>query len=61
MTTKFALGQDKQNQETIKTKDTMKTFVIERIIPGAGDLTAEQLKGISQTSCYGFKRNGTKN
>lgn len=29
----------------------MKTYVIERIIPGAGDLTAEQLKGISQTSC----------
>ena len=30
---------------------TMKTYVIERIIPGAGDLTSEQLKGISQTSC----------
>lgn len=26
-------------------------FVIERQIPGAGKLTAEQLKGISQTSC----------
>ena len=25
--------------------------VIEREIPGAGNLTAEQLKGISQTSC----------
>jgi hypothetical protein len=26
-------------------------YVIERVIPGAGKLTAEQLKGISQTSC----------
>ena len=29
----------------------MPKFVIEREIPGAGKLTAEQLKGISQTSC----------
>ena len=29
----------------------MKTFVIERNIPGAGNLTAAQLKGVSQTSC----------
>lgn len=29
----------------------MKMFVIERVIPGAGDLSPEQLKGISQTSC----------
>ncbi|HRQ65546.1 MAG TPA: DUF4242 domain-containing protein [Xanthomonadaceae bacterium] len=29
----------------------MPRFVIERDIPGAGDLTPEQLKGISQTSC----------
>lgn len=26
-------------------------YVIEREIPGAGELTAEELKGISQTSC----------
>jgi len=26
-------------------------FLIERNIPGAGQLTAEQLQGISQTSC----------
>lgn len=38
-------------QNVIHENETMKTFVIERIIPGAGDLTAEQLKGISQTSC----------
>lgn len=29
----------------------MKTYVIEREIPDAGKLTAEQLKGISQKSC----------
>lgn len=29
----------------------MPKYVIEREIPGAGDLTAEQLQGISQTSC----------
>ena len=29
----------------------MPKFLIEREIPGAGDLTNEQLKAISQTSC----------
>jgi hypothetical protein len=29
----------------------MPKYVIEREIPGAGQLSAEQLKGISQTSC----------
>ena len=29
----------------------MPKFVIERDIPGAGNSSAEQLKGISQTSC----------
>ncbi len=29
----------------------MPKFLIEREIPGAGKLTPEQLKGISQTSC----------
>ncbi len=29
----------------------MPKYVIEREIPGAGKLTMEQLKGISQTSC----------
>ena len=29
----------------------MPKYVIEREIPGAGNFTAEQLKGISQTSC----------
>ena len=29
----------------------MPKYVIERDIPGAGNLTAQELKGISQTSC----------
>jgi hypothetical protein len=38
----------------------MKTFVIEREIPGAGKLTAEQLKSISQSSCAVLKEMGPK-
>jgi hypothetical protein len=56
----YALGQNNQNQELTKNTNTMKTFVIERIIPGAGDLTPEQLKGISQTSCAVIKEMGIK-
>ena len=36
----------------------MKTYLIEREIPGAGKLTAEQLKAISQTSCNVLKEMG---
>jgi hypothetical protein len=36
----------------------MPKFVIERNIPGAGSFTAEQLKGISQTSCSVLNRMG---
>jgi hypothetical protein len=50
-TLNYTQAQQKENQTTIKKNNTMKTYVIERNIPGAGDLTAEQLKGISQTSC----------
>ena len=38
----------------------MKTYVIEREIPDAGKLTAEQLKAISQTSCSVLKEMGPK-
>ncbi|WP_299124509.1 DUF4242 domain-containing protein [uncultured Winogradskyella sp.] len=59
-TLNYTQAQQKENQKTIKNNDTMKTYVIERIIPGAGDLTAEQLKGISQTSCSVLKEMGPK-
>jgi hypothetical protein len=38
----------------------MKTYFIERDIPGAGDLTGEQLKAISQKSCSVLKEMGPK-
>jgi hypothetical protein len=57
-TINYSQAQDNENQTTIKNNDTMRTYVIERNIPGAGDLTAEQLKGISQTSCSVLKEMG---
>jgi len=38
----------------------MPKYVIEREIPGAGKLTAEQLKGISQTSCGVLNKLGSQ-
>lgn len=58
-TLNYAQAQQK-SQTTYKNNDLMKTYVIERIIPGAGDLTAEQLKGISQTSCSVIEEMGPK-
>tara|TARA_R110002073_G_scaffold334884_2_gene525403 strand:+ start:324 stop:701 length:378 start_codon:yes stop_codon:yes gene_type:complete len=60
ITSNYALGQEQQNQVLTKNNNTMKMYVIERIIPGAGDLTADQLKGISQTSCTVLKEMGPK-
>lgn len=38
----------------------MPKYVIERNIPGAGNLTAEQLRGISQISCGVLNKLGPK-
>ena len=38
----------------------MPKYVIEREIPGAGNLTTEQLKGISQTSCGVLSKLGSE-
>lgn len=38
----------------------MPKYVIERDIPGAGKLTAEQLKGISQVSCSVLEKMGSE-
>lgn len=54
----YTQAQQKEDETTIKNNDTMKTYVIERIIPGAGDLTADQLIGISRTSCSVLKEMG---
>lgn len=50
-----AIAQDviyvKAAKTAIQKNAELKTFLIEREIPDAGNLTAEQLKGISQKSC----------
>lgn len=43
---------------TITKNNAMKTYLIERSIPDAGKLTAEQLKNISQKSCSVLKNMG---
>ena len=48
----FTVNAQTKNSKT----DEMKTYVIEREIPGAGAFTAEQLKSISQTSCGVLKQ-----
>ena len=45
------------NLQTTKST-TMKTYLIERDIPGASKLTPEQLKAISKTSCNVLKEMG---
>jgi hypothetical protein len=41
-------------------KAVMKTYVIERNIPGAGQFSQEKLKDISKTSCTVLKEMGPK-
>ena len=45
-------------QSVPQNQKEMKTYVIERDIPGAGAFTADQLKGISQKSCSVLKDMG---
>ena len=57
----FSLTAAAQNKETkTSNQKELKNFLIEREIPDAGKLTAEQLKGISQTSCTVLKEMGPK-
>jgi len=46
-----------ENKKTMETK-VLKTYVIEREIPGAGKLTGAELKSISQASCSVLKQMG---
>ena len=43
-----------------KTTPVMKTYLIERDIPNAGNFTAAELKGISKKSCSVLKEMGPK-
>lgn len=57
-----SMAQKASVADNSKTKNAteMKTYLIEREIPGAGKLTAEELKAISQTSCSVLKEMGPK-
>lgn len=46
------------NSNTEKKQPVLKTYLIERDIPGAGQLAAADLKGISQKSCTVLKEMG---
>ncbi|WP_274474645.1 DUF4242 domain-containing protein [Mangrovimonas aestuarii] len=48
------------NSKSENSAPEMKTYVIERSIPGAGDLTEEELKNISKTSCAVLDKMGPK-
>ena len=47
-----------QNSDTKTKSAEMKTYVIERDIPGAGQFSPEKLKDISKTSCSVLKEMG---
>jgi hypothetical protein len=47
-----------QKSARSKTEPVLKTYLIERDIPGAGNLTPADLKGISQKSCSVLKEMG---
>lgn len=47
-----------QNSPDVKKEPVLKTYLIERDIPGAGSLTPVELKGISQKSCTVVKEIG---
>jgi len=61
LTAYFSMAQ-KTASTNSKTKNetAMKTYLIERDLPGAGKFTADELKGISQTSCGVLKEMGPK-
>ncbi len=58
--TSMAQNATSTNQKQTKKETAMKTYLIERDIPGAGKLNAEELKGISQKSCSVLKEMGPK-
>src|SRR5690606_2909038 len=53
-------AQDLDNEAASESENKLKTYVIEREVPGAGSLTAEELKAISQGSCTVLEQMGPK-
>lgn len=58
--TSIAQTAPEKKQDQTKKETIMKTYLIERDIPDAGKLNAEDLKGISQKSCSVLKDMGPK-
>ncbi|MCU0395060.1 MAG: DUF4242 domain-containing protein [Chitinophagaceae bacterium] len=58
--TTMAIAQNTGDAAKTKNNSTMKTYLIERDIPGASTLTPADLKGISQKSCSVLKEMGPK-
>jgi hypothetical protein len=58
--TSMAQTSSSKKQDQTQKEITMKTYLIERDIPGAGKLNADELKGISQKSCSVLKDMGPK-
>lgn len=59
----FASGQgfaQNADDEAASGENNLKTYVIEREVPNAGKLTAEELKAISQGSCEVLEQMGPK-
>jgi hypothetical protein len=56
--TGFAQSSGTSNDSKTINSSNMKTYVIERNIPGAGQFTAQKLKDISRTSCSVLKDMG---
>ncbi len=56
----YCHSQNENTNNSKKPDETMKTFIIEREIPGAGNLTAPELKSISQGSCAVIEKLGPK-
>lgn len=60
----FAFGQicaqDLAKEAASESENKLKTYVIEREVPGAGSLTAAELKAISQGSCAVLEQMGPK-
>ena len=54
--TLILIGYASNAQTKTSNASEMKTYVIEREIPGAGAFPADQLKSISQTSCTVLKQ-----
>ncbi len=56
-----SLAQNISNNDIVSNDRIMKTYVIERDIPEAGNFTPDELKGISQKSCGVLDQMGSEN